>query len=169
MYYSFSIFERKFNFSKKSNMQLIKLKPRNTNSANKKLNERYEKLQSLLEELHKRELPQKVTTEISTEIEKVNTIQDSAYKKQLLKSRTKILRILEKELKLVPKNYYRNLWLALGMSVFGIPMGAAFGVALDSMAFLGIGLPIGMVIGMAVGSEMDKKAAKENRQLNIDS
>ncbi|MAM30687.1 MAG: hypothetical protein CMC13_16865 [Flavobacteriaceae bacterium] len=106
---------------------------------------------------------------MSTEIEKVNTIQDSAYKKQLLKSRTKILRILEKELKLVPKNYYRNLWLALGMSVFGIPMGAAFGVALDSMAFLGIGLPIGMVIGMAVGSEMDKKAAKENRQLNIDS
>mgnify|MGYP003721285131 CR=1 FL=1 len=55
-------------------MQLIKLKPRNTNSADKKLNERYEKLQLLLEELYKRELPQKVTTEINTEIEKYRKV-----------------------------------------------------------------------------------------------
>ncbi|MBT8322649.1 MAG: hypothetical protein KJO94_04145, partial [Eudoraea sp.] len=71
-------------------------------------------------------------------------------------------------LKIVTKNYYRNLWLALGMTVFGIPLGVAFGAAQDNMAFLGVGIPIGMAIGIGVGTAMDEQAKKKGKQLDID-
>lgn len=58
--------------------------------------------------------------------------------------------------------------MALGMVVFGLPLGIAFGTILDNIGLLGIGLPIGMVIGLAVGTGMDKKAKEEGRQLNIE-
>jgi hypothetical protein len=71
-------------------------------------------------------------------------------------------------MKLVPKDYYRSLWMTLGMSAFGIPMGVVFGISMGSMAYLGIGLPIGLVIGIAVGTAMDKKALEEGRQLDVE-
>ncbi|MFY8110592.1 MAG: hypothetical protein ACOVKP_01170 [Flavobacterium sp.] len=86
----------------------------------------------------------------------------------MTQKQTKIIKLLEKELKIVPKNYYRNLWSALGMSVFGLPMGAALGLSIGNIGLLGIGLPIGMLIGMLVGSQMDKKAFQEGRQLAIE-
>ena len=89
-------------------------------------------------------------------------------KKQLRKTQTSILSKIEKELKLVTKNHYRNTWLAVGMAAFGIPLGVAFGASLGNMAFLGIGLPIGMIIGMAVGTNMDTKAFDEGRQLDLE-
>ena len=70
-------------------------------------------------------------------------------------------------MKLVPKFYYRNLWMVLGMSAFGIPLGVAFSMSIKNMAFIGIGLPIGMAIGMIVGTNMDKKAFDEGRQLDV--
>ncbi len=75
---------------------------------------------------------------------------------------------MEKELKIVPRNYYRTTWMVIGMAAFGIPMGAAFGASLGNMAFIGIGLPIGMAIGISVGMGMDKKALKEGRQLDLE-
>ncbi|MFW5708571.1 MAG: hypothetical protein ACOC12_11640, partial [Bacteroidota bacterium] len=78
-----------------------------------------------------------------------------------------IFSFLEKELKLVPANYYRNTWLAIGMAAFGLPIGAAFGILTGNIALIGIGLPIGLAVGMALGSEMDKKAAEEGRQLDL--
>ena len=76
--------------------------------------------------------------------------------------------MVEKELKLVTKNHYRNTWLAIGMTAFGIPLGIAFGGSLGNMAFIGIGMPIGMAIGIAVGTEMDKKASENGKQLDLE-
>jgi hypothetical protein len=58
--------------------------------------------------------------------------------------------------------------MALGIAVYGVPLGLAFGVSLDNMAFLGIGIPIGLAIGIGVGNGMDKKALKEGRQLDLE-
>lgn len=80
----------------------------------------------------------------------------------------RMVNTLEKEVKLVPKNHYRNRWLALGMAAFGLPMGVVFGISLGNMAFLAIGLPIGMAIGIAVGTGLDKKASEEGRQLDVE-
>ncbi|RMG70221.1 MAG: hypothetical protein D6722_08960 [Bacteroidetes bacterium] len=100
---------------------------------------------------------------INAQVEAVNrrATGDQALRKDLRKAQANIFKLLEKELKVVPKNFYRNRWMALGMAVIGIPLGVAFGASLGSMAFLGVGIPIGMSIGMALGAGMDKKAAEE--------
>jgi len=58
--------------------------------------------------------------------------------------------------------------MALGMSIFGVPMGLIFGNSLDNMGFMAIGIPIGMVIGMGIGAGMDKKAEVKGRQLDYE-
>lgn len=68
---------------------------------------------------------------------------------------------------LVAPGHYRNRWMALGIAVFGVPLGVVFGLSLDNMAFVGIGLPIGLSIGIAVGTAMDGKVRQEGRQLAI--
>lgn len=72
------------------------------------------------------------------------------------------------ELKLVPKNYYRHLWIGVGMAAFGIPIGVTFGSVLGNMGLLGAGLPLGIAMGAGVGARMDKKAAEEGRQLDLE-
>tara|TARA_B100000809_G_C15090234_1_gene512927 strand:+ start:675 stop:1139 length:465 start_codon:yes stop_codon:yes gene_type:complete len=138
--------------------------------ANKKVLKVYTQLDRLLSELKKKELSNEIISAINNEIEHVNAVSDSGntLRKQVRKSQRDVVKLLEKELKLVVKNHYRNLWLAVGMSAFGMPLGAAFGMSLDNMGLLGVGLPIGMVIGMALGTSMDKKAFKEGRQLDLE-
>lgn len=78
-----------------------------------------------------------------------------------------VLSHLEKRYGLVPPAHYRKQWMVLGMSVFGLPLGVAFSVALDNFAFVGIGLPIGLSIGMAVGAGKDNQAKAAGLQLEI--
>jgi len=68
----------------------------------------------------------------------------------------------------VPKNHYRALWLVLGMSVFGLPIGVLYGFLIGNMGLLGTGLCFGMAIGVALGAGLDKKALKEGRQLDLE-
>ncbi|OYX91405.1 MAG: hypothetical protein B7Y76_14205, partial [Sphingobacteriia bacterium 35-40-5] len=79
-----------------------------------------------------------------------------------------IVKLVENKHKIVPKNYYKKLWMVLGMSAFGIPVGVAFGLSIGNLGMLGVGLPIGMGIGVAVGTSMDNKALKEGRQLDFE-
>ncbi len=128
-------------------------------------------MQALIIALNKKEIPTEISTQINEDINMINFFvgSDTEFKKTVNKTYNKTIKLLEQKLKLVTKNHYRTQWLAIGMTVFGMPMGIAFSAALDNYAFIGIGLPIGMVIGMALGSEMDKKAEKEDRQLDLDS
>lgn len=126
-------------------------------------------LQSLLAELQEKALPDAMVSYINTEIDQLNMAQmeDPKVFKQLTRAQQRILKRLEKDLKIVTKGYYQRLWMVLGMSAFGIPLGVAMGTSLGNMGLLGVGLPIGMVIGIGVGTSMDKKAAKEDRQLQF--
>jgi hypothetical protein len=125
----------------------------------------------IIDELRTRPIPINVIETINTEISKVNSASRSEkeYFRTLSKAQINTLKVVEKELNLVVKNHYRNLWLALGMSAFGIPLGVAFGISLGNMALLGLGLPIGLAMGIAVGTSLDNKAAKEGRQLDVDT
>lgn len=55
----------------------------------------------------------------------------------------------------------------MGMTIFGVPLGIAMAIGLNNWSFVGIGLPIGLAIGAGYGSQLDKKAAEENRQIDI--
>ncbi|HPI19196.1 MAG TPA: hypothetical protein PKY56_02395 [Candidatus Kapabacteria bacterium] len=135
-----------------------------------KLKKVYIQFEKLLFELRKKDLPDGLVTSINDDIEELNSTSASGdeLRKVIKKIQAKMIKILEKEVKLVPKNYYSNLWLAIGTGSFGVPIGVAFGAMLGNMAFLGIGLPIGLAIGFSIGSGMDKKAYEEGRQLDVE-
>ena len=124
----------------------------------------------LFEELKKHDIPTNIISAVDNEIKSLNDFQgtDREWLKNLRKGRSRILKLLDKELKLVPKNHYRNMWMALGMSVFGVPLGVIFGASLDNMGLMGIGIPMGMAIGLGIGTSMDQKAKSEGRQLDIE-
>lgn len=135
---------------------------------NEKVSKCYTKFTSLIHELRGRSLSNNTLDTINQQIDLINgKHEEKALKKQVRKSQHAIITKLEKEHKIVPKNYYRTTWMAIGMSAFGIPMGAAFGAAIGNMAMLGMGIPIGMAVGIAVGSQKDAQAAKNGRQLNF--
>ena len=124
----------------------------------------------LFEELKKHDIPTNIISAVDNEIKSLNDFQgtDREWLKNLRKGRSRILKLLDKELKLVPKNHYRNMWMALGMSVFGVPLGVIFGASLDNMGLMGIGIPMGMAIGLGIGTSMDQKAKSDGRQLDIE-
>lgn len=151
-------------------MEINELKKRDGIDSNKKLTDLYVQFGKLLSELRKRDLPDKVVHAINTNIDLIDLASGTEEEliKQLRKTQSDILRLIEKELKLVPKNHYRNIWMALGIAAFGVPLGVVFGVSLGNMAFMGIGIAMGIPVGLAIGTGLDKKAAEEGRQLDVE-
>ena len=147
-------------------MSIIKLKEIENSSENPA----YAQLGALLQELEKKTLSDEVVRSINQDIEELNatSASGSSLEKLAKQQQTNIVKLVEKHHKIVPKNYYRNIWLAVGMSAIGLPIGTLFGLLMGNMALLAIGLPIGMGIGVVVGTNMDKKAAAEGRQLDIE-
>jgi len=107
--------------TKKRKMEINELKKRDGIDRNKRLTDIYVQFGKLLSELRKRDLPDEVIQSINTNIDLINPASgsDEQWRKQLRKTQSDILRLIEKELKLVPKNHYRNIWLALGIAAFG--------------------------------------------------
>lgn len=151
-------------------MELYEVKYDLATEQNKRRISNIEGFVSLIKELRERELTEEVIKAINKEIEIINSISGNTRKlsRQVSRSKLMIFQTLDKKMKIVPKNAYRNRWLAIGMVVFGMPLGAAYGASMSNMAFIGVGIPIGMVIGLAIGTRMDKKAAKEGRQLKFE-
>ena len=85
---------------------------------------------------------------------------------KLGKIKREFITTLETEHHLVFKGHYQQKWMLYGM-MFGIPFGTVFSTALNNYGFIGIGLPIGMAIGIALGTDKDKKAAEEDRVLDL--
>jgi hypothetical protein len=151
-------------------MQLIELKKNENVAKSAKSNLYQTQIEYILRDLHGRDLPDYVIKSINADIDQINSTTKTEYAlHKLLKQKQRdIVKVLEKEMKIVPINYYRNLWMVIGMSAFGIPLGVAFGISIGTMGMMGIGLPIGMGIGIALGTSMDKKALADGRQLSIE-
>lgn len=151
-------------------MEINTLSKRTNIEQHKVLAKKYTAFERLIIELNKREIPPAIAALINKDIDHINSFFGSNRDllRQLRKAESETLKLIERELKLVTKNYYRNEWIALGMATFGIPFGVAWGVILGNMAFLAIGLPMGMVLGAAFGSAKDKKAYQNGKQLDVD-
>ena len=139
-------------------------------SENLKASNAYQQLGKLLNTLEVKELSAETVDLINQEIEQLNSIAgiDIYFLKATKEKENIVIKLVEKKHKIVPKNYYKKLWMILGMSVFGVPMGVAFGLSIGNLGMLGISLPIGMAIGVGVGSNMDKNAFNEGRQLDFE-
>lgn len=124
----------------------------------------------LLRELREMDLPAELTASINREIDRANDRSGTArqIRKRIGHAQHNVLQLVREERNLVPRHYYRNLGIAIGMAALGIPFGVVFGLMLDNMAFIGIGMPIGLSIGIAIGTDLDRKAYAEGRQLQIE-
>ncbi len=151
-------------------MEIKSLQIKTSFSPDKKLSAKFAAFQKLIDELNKKDIPFEMMNSINHDIEEINQFggSDADTWKLVRKKQTRIITLLEKELELVPLNYHRNKWLAVGMSAFGLPIGVAFGISLGNLGLLGLGLPIGMGIGVAVGMSMDKKAKESGKQLDVE-
>lgn len=109
--------------------------------------------QALLNALRDKDLPDPVTKVINLKIDILNAMPGigNKFRKGLSGAQYKILKYLEKELKLVPKNHYQKTWMAMGMVVLGIPIGVAMGTSIGNMGLMGAGIAVGLAIGIAVG------------------
>ena len=146
------------------------LEPKQRPELTDKTKSAYEQFERLILEIKKRKLPDEIELVINKHITHVNSVMDTGktLRNEIQKEQAKIVGVLAQKLKIVPINYFRKTWFVLGMTVSGLPIGAALGLSLGNMAYLGIGLPVGMSIGLALGANMDKKAKEEGRQLDIE-
>ena len=151
-------------------MKINNLQTKPLFNQDKKTSLKFEIFQQLINELNKKDIPVAMVASINQDIEEINKFagSDKETLGLLKKKQESILKKLEKELKFVTINDNRNLWLTLGMSAFGLPIGVAFGLSLGNLGLLGIGLPIGMGIGVALGSFLDKKAKAAGKQLEVE-
>lgn len=150
----------------------MKIEPLNlkTEIPNLNLSRQVYIFEGLLNALGKMDLQLHIKEMINEEVKQINEFQwtEKDLAKRITGVQNKIVKQIEKELKIVPKNYYRNLWMAIGIGAFGIPFGLLFGLAMDNMGLLSIWLPFGLAIGVGIGSGMDKKAKEEGRQLDVE-
>ena len=153
-------------------MNIIELKEREDISGNVKLSRIYIQFQELLKELRKRELSEKVIDFVNQSIEDLNStiLTGDDLRKSVKRKQTEIINLLVKELKIVPKHYYRNLWY-----IFTVPfVFLGFHIGRDTGGLLGIVMGIVMTILFVflmvyvLGAGLDKKAFKEGRQLEVD-
>ena len=146
------------------------LEPNQRPELSGKTKDSYNQFERLILEIRKKKLPEEIAFVINRHITQLNSVEDTGktLRNEIRKEQSKIVGLLAQKLKIVPINYFRKTWFVLGMTVFGIPIGAAFGLSLNNMALLGIGLPIGMSIGLAIGARMDNKAKEEGRQVDIE-
>lgn len=123
-------------------------------------------MNDLINELNSRKIPGGLARKIDAKITFLNNLQPGQ-KTYLKKVKNINQAILKKELKLIPRNYFINIWMATGMSALGLPIGVAIFAGTGNGAFIAVGLPIGLGIGSMYGTSLEKKAEAENRVLKI--
>lgn len=149
-------------------MDFVEIKADKSIDVNEKTQKKIDNFKELISEIKKKKITKDLYDMINEEILLINSIKkDKVFPRQISKSKHKILLQLQRKLKIIKKDYHKNMWLSLGMSSFGLPIGLAFSLILDNFVFLAIGLPIGMMIGLIVGTNLDKKAKDANLVLNI--
>lgn len=154
-------------------MKIVELRRGNHASDFPKSDEAYGQFNRFINELNSWNFPDDTVSAVNGEIEELNaTATDGNRLKVLIQKKlAKISKVIEIKHKVVPVNYYRNVWINRGMTLFGIPLSivmGAIGMHFGYIALFVVGMPLGMFAGFALGSSKDNNALREGRQLNID-
>lgn len=151
-------------------MLFTPLKNKKIYNSDEELNKKFIEFKNLVLALKEKELPTEIIAEINNEINLINNFDGNATAllKHYKNSLAGIISLLESRLSIVPKGYYRNKWMAIGIVVFGIILGTSLGVAFNNMAFIALGIPLGVGLGLAIGRVKDKKAFDKGNQLDIE-
>ncbi len=132
--------------------------------SDEKLQKALNDLIPIFEDLDQREIPTESLADLLKRLK--NMLVAELHLKQIVRFKADLLAALRKQYGLVTPKYYQTLWMVLGMTIFGVPFGLIFSMAIDNMAFLGLGFGFGMPIGMAIGIAKDKKAQEDGLVIN---
>ncbi|MFZ0490494.1 MAG: hypothetical protein WBV11_02910 [Salegentibacter sp.] len=127
-----------------------------------------------LQELQKQDLPEEILERINPDIDRINKIPSTerSLAHEIKRCQKRIVKLIEQELEIVPKNYYQKLWLVYGMAFFGFPIGLVITSMIGNFGLLsfglGTGMALGLVTGITIGKRLDKKAFEEGRQLDAE-
>ncbi|MFY1046135.1 hypothetical protein [Chryseobacterium sp. GP-SGM7] len=137
---------------------------------NPKLSDLYFQLQDILKKLNQKKLPSETVDYINIQVEKINSsnLNDKPLLNLLKERQHYIVKYVENNHKIFPKNYHRNMWVGLGALVFGLPIGLLLAYIFNNARFFALGLITGAGIGTLAGISMDKKVLREGRQLTIE-
>jgi len=145
-------------------MELDHLQPENPDQLKKKEQKAVDHFNELIDALNDKEIDETTENYIK---KRIAVIKDNFTYNTIKKEESKILDYINKQLGYVAENHYKSLWIALGMSAIGVPIGVAIGLALDQLGFMGIGIAFGLAIGVGIGSSKDQEAKKQGKQLPI--
>lgn len=154
---------------------IIELKESIDIQKNSELREIYVRFDKITKELKKRDLPPEIIESINKDIEIINStsLTGNDLSKLIKDKQTKIMKLIKKELRIVPKDYYRKVGPFNGL-VPGNIIGLAFAhnTAVNVTLTINITIylatvAIGMIIGYVLGKRMDEKAFEERRQLDF--
>ena len=145
-------------------MELPELEVKEKDQLKKKEQKALEQFNELISALNDKELDEEMIEHIKGNM---SNIRSELTFNTIKKEESKILDYVKQEKGYVAQNHYMTLWIALGMSAIGVPIGVAIGLALDQLGFMGIGIGGGLAIGVAIGSAKDKKAKEQGKQLPI--
>lgn len=150
-------------------MEIINLNFTTAPDQDQQLTKSFVDFENMIYALRKKYIPAHLVMVINQHIAELNAMSGSskAIARELRKRQFVLLKLIEKEIRLVAKHHYRNLWLVIGMVAFGLPMGIVFGAGFDNMSLMGIGIPIGMFFGFVIGNEMDNNAFENGKQLDL--
>ena len=125
--------------------------------------------EQLIQEIQRMELPPEVIVELNTELEKLELqlVFQKKFYEQIKTSKAVLLNILFKEVGVVPINHYRDLWIALGLSGIGLPLGIFLSFFMDNSSAIALGIALGCSMGIVIGSNLDNQAEAEGRQMAI--
>jgi hypothetical protein len=151
-------------------MDIDNINRREDSVANPQLNKSYEKLESLVDALRKKEFSNEGKIVINEHLKGINSFSGSEKEliRELKRTYKSIVKFSEEVLHFLLKHHYRSLGLVFGM-MGGLLLSSvsdSFGI-LNFEPNLGAGMAIGMAIGMVIGEKMDRKVAKEGSQLDV--
>ena len=151
-------------------MPLNELKRTIDPAVDEKLFKTYNQFNNLIQCLQNHDLPEEINIEINKAVDLINksNLFGLDLAKQIKVNQNAIINKVVKQLKLVPKNYYRMFWSSLGITAIGLPIGVGLSTYLKNIAYIALGLPIGLGLGHFIGQSLDKKAQQEGRQLDFD-
>lgn len=151
-------------------MKIIDLNNKQNNNQSNKIVKHYSQLERLIIDLKEREITDKIIQSINDEINIINECNgtEKDFLCKVKEAKSNILKLIEKELELVPKAYYQNRWM-----VYGMMAGLIISLVLKQFGFdntwnsVGMMLPMGLLFGLLAGKNRDEKAQKDGLQLKI--
>lgn len=134
---------------------------------NLKVEQQLRKLKKMIDELRTKNLQHVSIEFINDIIQKLYQLdfnsKTSRYK--IGQFKREILNYLQKNEGMFAKGHFTALYMTVGMSAIGLPLGVVFGFAVDNLGLLGVGLPIGLALGLALGRKKDMRIKQEGKQL----